>query len=149
MRCKRLPLTTTVNQLQQKYERRARRRSRKFFWKKSGNGWQWIRPIGPIGSDAVGDDGDDGAHIRFRSRGKTPAHVLEALRAAKLEIVALLRWRFLYAKREREHIRSFEINSRTATMTACASASRTSKRSSREGGRGYANTRGLKPASTC
>jgi hypothetical protein len=34
-------------------------------------------------------------------------HVLEALRAAKPEIVALLRWRALYARRQREHIRSF------------------------------------------
>jgi hypothetical protein len=50
---------------------------------------------------------DDGAHIRYRSRGKAPSHVLEALRAAKPEIVALLRYRLLYAHREREHVRSF------------------------------------------
>jgi hypothetical protein len=50
---------------------------------------------------------DDGAHIRYRSRGKAPAHVLEALRAAKPEIVALLRWRILYAHREGEHVRRF------------------------------------------
>jgi hypothetical protein len=41
---------------------------------------------------------DDGAHIRYRSRGKAPVHVIAALKAAKPEI---------YAKREREHIRSF------------------------------------------
>ena len=47
--------------LSQKYERRARRPSREFFSEKKlptvGNG---IGPIGPIGSDAVGDDGDGG-----------------------------------------------------------------------------------------
>jgi hypothetical protein len=36
---------------------------------------------------------EDGAHILNRSRGKAPAHALDALRAAKPEIVALLRWR--------------------------------------------------------
>jgi hypothetical protein len=51
---------------------------------------------------------DDGAHIRCRSDDDPPAHVLDALRAAKQEIVALIgRWRVLYANREREHIRSF------------------------------------------
>jgi hypothetical protein len=38
---------------------------------------------------------DDGAHIRYRSRGKAPEHVLKALRAAKPEIVAPLGWRVL------------------------------------------------------
>jgi hypothetical protein len=51
---------------------------------------------------------DDGAHIRCRSDDDPPAHVLNALRTAKQEIVALIgHWRVLYAKREREHIRSF------------------------------------------
>jgi hypothetical protein len=51
---------------------------------------------------------DDGAHIRCRSDDDPPAHVLDALRTAKQEIVALIRrWRVLYAKREREHVRSF------------------------------------------
>ena len=50
---------------------------------------------------------DDGANVRYRSRGKAPVHVIAALKAAKPEIAALLRWRVLYAKREHEHVRSF------------------------------------------
>jgi DNA (cytosine-5)-methyltransferase 1 len=51
---------------------------------------------------------DDGAHIRCRSDDDPTALVLDALRTAKQEIVTLIgRWRALYAKREREHVRSF------------------------------------------
>jgi hypothetical protein len=51
---------------------------------------------------------DDGAHLRCRSDDDPPALVLDALRTAKQEIVTLIgRWRAVYAKREREHVRSF------------------------------------------
>jgi hypothetical protein len=81
----------------------------------------------------------EGAHIRYRSRGKAPAHVLKALRAAKPEIVALQRWRVLYARREREHVGSFRDQLADGHYDGLRSASRTPKRSSREAGRGEAN----------
>jgi hypothetical protein len=50
----------------------------------------------------------DGAHIPCRSDDDPPALVLDALRTPKQEIVTLIgRWRAVYAKREREHVRSF------------------------------------------
>jgi hypothetical protein len=67
-----------------------------------------LEALAPARAESVSvRSADDGAHIRYRSRGEASVHVLEALRAAKPEIVALLRWRVVYAKSQREHIRSF------------------------------------------